>query len=162
MPPSGGPEPAHVADVWLRVLTDKRYWTKDNELHYKIFSGSGLARPDGPADHSLEISGRGLSKTRDIAQEAKAFCGKRPFVGHIFQTVENLRSEGIGFVKAIGCRSDVLYTPEERDAAHSDLVFYGPTGDYEKKIIDWLQEFIQFAAPDKCNIIESMRGRVPK
>ncbi|MBX9847532.1 MAG: hypothetical protein K2Z80_37725 [Xanthobacteraceae bacterium] len=144
----------------MRVLTDKRYWTKNNELHYKIFH-KALARPDTPQEYSLELSGKALSKTKDIEKEAKDFC-KRDFAGHIFQTVENLRSEGIEALKVLGCRSDVMYTPLEGNPAHSDLVFFGPDDPekWEQRIVDWLQEFIQYASPTNCHMLEALRGKI--
>lgn len=140
----------------MRVLTDRRYWTKNNELHYKIFQRA-LSRPDPPQKYTLELSGKALSKTKNIEGEARAFCAKKDFAGHIYQTVENLRSDGIEALKALGCQTDVMYTPYPGNEAHSDLVFFGADPEWEQRIVDWLQEFIQYCAPNKCAMLEALR-----
>src|SRR3954470_10461050 len=85
--------PADAADVWMRVLNEKRYWTKDNELHFKVFSNRALTAPAAGSAHTLELSGRLLSESKDVEQESKDLCKNRFFRGVIFQSVDKLRTD---------------------------------------------------------------------
>jgi hypothetical protein len=148
---------ADASDVWHRVLTAD-YWRKrDGRLHNSAFTGKALAPPKQPRGYTLEFSGRLLSLTQNVEQEARAFCNPaRRYHGVIFQTVENLRSDGNGFHASTACRTDVIYTPNA-DIAHADIAFYGPTTENRYLIREWLQDFIQYAAPGNCGIIEVLR-----
>lgn len=152
-------QPADVSDVWMRVLTSEDYWKKsDGSLHNNAFGGKAIAPPEDKRDWSLELSGRLLSFVVNVRAESEAFCSPpRVFVGLMYQTVENLRSNGESFHRNTGCQTDVIYTPKAYDIAHSDLVAYGPTQENRFLIRDWLQDFIQYVRPDNCDIIEGLR-----
>lgn len=151
-------EPAEASDVWMRVLTDKSSWEKSGSVHNKAFTGKAVAPPMEPREWTLEFSGRLLSLVADVEKESAAFCrAPMTFSGVIFQTVENLRSDGNSFHKSTGCRTDVIYTPKNDDKAHADLVAFGPSIEHRYLMREWLQDFIQYAAPGNCAIIEAMR-----
>ena len=155
-------EPADLSDVWMRILTDEKYWKRsDGSLHNAAFGGKAIAPPMEPREWTLELSGRLLSVVKNVQQESAAFCTPpRVFAGLMYQTVENLRSAGDSFHKHTGCRTDVIFTPNN-DPAHGDLVAYGftqePTQEHRYLIREWLQDFIQYVRPDKCAVIEALR-----
>jgi hypothetical protein len=153
---------ADASDTWLRVLTAD-YWKRDGKIHNSAFTGQALAAPKEPQGYTLEFSGRLLSLTQDVEAEGREFCKglRREFYGLIFQKVENLRSEGNSEHQSTGCRTDVFFTPKETDKAHADLVAFGPTVEHRFLIREWLQEFIQYAAPDNCIIVEQLRPSGP-
>ena len=104
------------------------------------------------------MSGRLLSQVQNLEQESKNFCTPpRVFAGLMYQTVENLRSDGNSFHKNTGCPTDVIYTPNAIDEAHADLVAYGPTHANRYLIRDWLQEFIQCVRAQNCAAVEQLR-----
>jgi hypothetical protein len=151
-------EPAEATDVWMRVLTDKNFLKKDGLLHNKAFTGKAIAEPKPPREWTLEFSGRLLSLVKEVETESAAFCEPpMTFAGIIFQTVENLRSDGNSFHRNSGCRTDVIYTPKPKDVAHADLVAFGPSVEHRYLMRDWLQDFIQYASPGNCAIIEALR-----
>ena len=152
-------ESAEDADVWMRVLTNSDYIKSDGTVHNSAFSGKRAIAP--PADQhpwSLEISGRLLSLVASVESESRAFCSSpMVFAGLIYQTVENLRSNANGSPKSLGCVTDVFYTPKNGDAAHADLVSYGPDVDHKHLLRDWLQDFIQCVPSSRCGVIEALR-----
>jgi hypothetical protein len=151
-------EPADIGDVWLRVITLQKYWKADGTLHNSAFGGRAIAPPDPARPWGLELSGRLLSLIKNIKAESKALCeAPREFAGIMYQTIENLRSEGDAYHRPTGCRTDVFYTPKEDDKAHADLAIYGSTVENKFAIRDWLQESIQCVRPDKCEVIEALR-----
>jgi hypothetical protein len=145
--------PAEDADIWMRILTHPEYLKKDGTVHNSAFSGRrAIAPPASDAPWSLEMSGRLLSLIQDIQGESEAFCvAPMMFVGLIYQSVENLRSNGSG------CTTDVVYTPKPTDNAHADLVAYADNIDNRNALRDWLQDFIQCVPVTKCAMLEALR-----
>jgi len=138
---------AEENDTWLRVITSEHYWKKDGTLHNSAFSGGAIACSSEARPWNMELSGRLLSMVQDIDTESKEFCQKldRPFVGLMFQTVENLSK---GFI----VRTGVYYTPNE-DYAHSDFaVFAHMNRSMMHQLRDWLQDFIQCVKPEKAAV----------
>lgn len=150
---------AEIGDYWLRVLTNEAYLRSDGTLHNGAFGGKAIGQPDDRA-WSLELSGRLLSLVTDVEAEARAFCGDRmPFVGVMYQSVENLRTDGSAPLP--GFPTDVVFTPRDGDGAHADLVAYGPDAEHKFALRDWLQDFIQAVASTQCNVVEQLRAIAP-
>jgi hypothetical protein len=150
-------EPADATDVWLRVITENKYWKPNGTLHNSAFGGKAISPPDATKSWTLELSGRLLSLAKDAEKEGREFCRPpREFAGLMFQTVENLRSDGNGLLKGANCKTDVIFSPNN-DPAHADIVAYGPTAENKFVIRDWLQDMIQFFKADNCSVIEALR-----
>lgn len=146
---------ADVRDHWLRVLTNEAYLRADGIVHNGAFGGKAIRQPEDRA-WSLELSGRLLSLVKDVEAEARAFCGdKMPFVGVMYQSVENLRTDGSAPLP--GFPTDVVFTPRDGDDAHADLVGYGPGAEHKFALRDWLQDFIQAVSSTQCNVVEQLR-----
>ncbi|WP_214476055.1 hypothetical protein [Mesorhizobium sp. dw_380] len=146
---------ADAADYWLRVLTNTDYWKADGTLHNAAFGGKAIGQPDA-RPWSIEFSGRLLSLVKDVEKEAIEFCGdKMPFAGVMYQSVENLRTDGSAAIPSFP--TNVIYTPKDSDPAHGDLVAYGPSVEHKYALRDWLQDIIQAVLPDKCNVVEQLR-----
>jgi hypothetical protein len=95
-----------------------------------------------------------------LRTECEAFCKTIPdgeFYGVMFQSVENLRSDGAGYPTYSFFPTDVCYTPLARDNAHSDLVTHNMTDETKKEVRDWLQDMIQAIKPDKLSAVCAMR-----
>src|SRR5437764_1230812 len=103
-------QPAESTDVWMRVLTSPDYLKKsDGTVHNSAFGGKAIAPPTESRKWTLELSGRLLSLIKDVEAESAAFCAAPlVFVGVIFQTVENLRSDGESEHVSTGCKTDVI------------------------------------------------------
>ncbi|TPK63859.1 hypothetical protein FJ930_26120 [Mesorhizobium sp. B2-4-15] len=150
---------ADVRDYWLRVLTNEAYLRSDGTVHNGAFGGKAISQPDDRA-WSLELSGRLLSLVKDVEAEARAFCGdKMPFIGVLYQSVENLRTDGTSPLP--GFPTDIVYTPRAGDNAHADHVAYGPTAEHKFALRDWLQDFIQAVDSTQCNVVEQLRANAP-
>jgi len=141
-------DPAEAGDVWLRVITNKKYWRDDGTIHNGAFAGKGgfAHVDDHPWTHDL--SGRLLSLVKDLGKDCINFCGER-YAGVMFQNVETLRSENSGWP------TDVIYTPLERDPAHADFVAFNVGNDLDYfQVRDWLQDIIQYVKPEKVEAVE--------
>ena len=148
-------QPADPADVWMRVLTNAQHVTRDGKVHNKAFTGRAIAPPTQQKPYSLEFSGRLLSLTKDVEKESADFCEPpRHYFGVMYHYVGTIRNDGKSGNPP--CPFDVIYTPND-DLAHADVVAYGPTVENKYVLRDWLQEFILYAEPGKCDVIEKLR-----
>jgi hypothetical protein len=149
-------QPANPADVWMRVLTNPQHVTRDGKVHNKAFTGKAIAPPTEQKPYSLEFSGRLLSLITDVEKESAAFCTPpRQYSGVMYQYVEKIRNDGTSGHPP--CPFNVIYTPNN-DAAHADVVAYGPTVESKYVLRDWLQEHVLYAAPGKCDVIDNLRS----
>lgn len=123
-------DPARHGDVWLRVITNERYITK-NGLHYAALKGA-LKPPKADRPWTLEASGRLRSlcgTPEEIAAHAADYCqklnGGQKFLGMMFASVGTLNDKF-----APDHSTSVHYTPitqgKFEDAAHTDLTVAGP------------------------------------
>jgi hypothetical protein len=146
-------DPAAAADVWLRAITDEKYWKRDGTLHNSAFSGKRVLGPPSTPGRlwSLELSGWLLSLIAELERKCTDFCGGRPFAGAMFQSLEKLRSELSGF------RTDVIYTPKSDDESHADLVAFGAADKFV--IRDWLQDILRCVRPDGLAALEALLQR---
>jgi len=152
-------DPADPYDVWTRVLTAD-YWRADGTLHNGAFSGKHVitsASEGRPWSH--ELSGSLLSLVDNLRRESEEFCAKlgKQFHGIMYQTVENLRTDGTGYPKQSPFPTDVRYTPLNGKTAHADLVTFKTGQEDRKEIRDWLQEMIQAVRSEKLPAVCSMR-----
>jgi hypothetical protein len=108
-----------------------------------------------------EVSGSLLSLIKNLRTECETFCSAlagAEFHGIMFQSIENLRTNGDGYPRHTFFPTDVCYTPiEPQNRAHADLVTHTKTDDSAKEVRDWLQDMIQAVKPDKLNAVCSMR-----
>jgi hypothetical protein len=149
-------QPAHQADVWMRVVTNAQHVTRAGKVHNKAFSGKAIAPPTEQKPYSLQFSGRLLSLTKDVERESTAFCTPpRQYIGVMYSYVEKIRNDGTSGHPP--CAFDVIYTPND-DTAHADVVAYGPTVDNKYVLRDWLQEFILYVRAGRCDVIEKLRS----
>jgi hypothetical protein len=156
-------DPANPFDVWTRVLTSDQ-WRKDGRLNNGAFSGKSFLQTAAQGRHwAQEVSGRLLSLVQNLREESETFCRTFgcEFHGVMFQTVENLRSDGAGYPKHGFFPTEVCYTPvntpARQDQAHADLVTSKVTDESNKEVRDWLQDIIQAVKPDKLPAVCSMR-----
>jgi hypothetical protein len=144
-------DPAEDGDVWLRAITEEKYWKRDGTLHNSAFSGKRVLGPPSAPGRlwSLELSGWLLSLIAEIERKCTDFCGGRAFAGVMFQSVEKLRTEHNGF------RTNVIYTPKADDEAHADLVAFGPADKFVVR--GWLQDILHSVRPDGLATVEALR-----
>jgi hypothetical protein len=161
MPLSDG-DSANPFDVWARVLTSDQ-WRKDGRLNNGAFSGRFLRKAASGRPWAQEASGRLLSLVKSLREESEAFCKtfNGEFHGVMFQTVQNLRSDGAGYPAYGFFPTDVCYTPinnaTHRDNAHADLVTHKIPEETNKEVRDWLQDIIQAVKADSLAAVCSMR-----
>lgn len=154
---------AGSSDVWLRVLTNPDYITKEGKVHNRAFGGKAIAPPTAKKPYSLEFSGRLLSLVKDVEKESADFCKNPPlkYMGVIYQLVEKIRNEGKS--EKPGFRTDVVYTPiKDRDEAHADVVAYDLTTENKYLLRDWLQEVIMYVPAGRCDTLEKLRPALAK
>jgi len=149
-------DPAHSCDTWSRVITNPKHWRKDGSgLHNQAFTGrAAIAPPEQERPWSHELSGRLLSLTTNLHQEAQLFCQQldRPFEGIMYKDVLSLRT-----TLDIGTETDVRYTPLDRDVAHSDFVAYKCSEAELQSLRDFLQDAVKAKKPEDVATIELLR-----
>ena len=149
-------DPADLSDVWLRILTSRKYVTKGVQVHNRAFGGKAIAPPAESKPYSLEISGRLLSFVKDVEKESREFCKpNQEYSGVIYQVVKEIRNDGASANP--GFRTDVFFTPKPHDCAHADVAAFGPTIEECYLLRDWLQDIIRYAPPGNCHEVEKLR-----
>src|SRR6266568_7749512 len=115
--PLSDSDPADQHDIWTRVITVGKHWNADGTLHNAAFSGRNvIAEADQARRHwSHELSGDLLSLIPNLRLHSEGFCARwrQEFHGTMFQTVENLRTDGSGDSHQSPFPTDVRYTPRE-------------------------------------------------
>jgi hypothetical protein len=168
--------PVPGGECWFRVITNEDHITKDRTLHYQALKGKQFW-PSSGKEWSHELSGRIVSLAGDlktIEADARAFAQqirdkypatKKPtkltFVGVACRRVADLQSSSLDRLK-----TDVVYTPEGADCAHSDIVVYGAQEDASLDPIRyWLMATFRIISPSQLSLLVSSCGeaspRVP-
>lgn len=150
-------------DVWLRVITDRRWLNSDGSLSEQALKKRALAPPlDSSKLWSHELSGRALSHAGDVQRNGEFFVDvvrnlqKYPnknllFVGVAAAKVENLRP------LCGGVKSDLLFSPVMDlynpffDEAHSDFIVYAANEDALDEVRTNLQEVLIVILSPKCS-----------
>ena len=160
-------------ECWFRVVTNEDHITRDRTLHYQALKGKQFC-PSLGKKWSHELSGRIVSLAGDkasIERQARSFIqdvrnryqannpGKKVpdkfiFAGVACRRVADLRSPSLRRLT-----SDVVYTPEPADCAHSDIVLYGAKQDADvNPIRDWLRGALRVITPSQLNLLVSSCG----
>lgn len=165
-------QPVPDQECWFRVVTNKTHLKRSGGLHHSALKGSGAFSTSNNKPWNHELSGRLVSvagSAAEIAQHADSFVsvirtaiaqkgkpvpGNIAFAGVACATAIELRSAQLSRI-----RTDVVFTPNPDDSAHSDFVTFGTTDDQSLEPVRvWLQKVLRVIAPANLDPLVSSCG----